>query len=252
MRMPRHVELLKRFLAQPQDVDVADCGYPFVTISRETGAGGHTLGREIIRHLDARPDRGWNRDWDLFDQKLCAYLAQDPATQASFDALMKEEYARGVQQSVFEMFTGQAETYRIQKRVAEVIRFLAYLGKVVIIGRAGMCIARDLPMGVHVRLVASEARRVEVMAEEMKADAAAALRAVRKQDGDRARLLRDVYRANIASPLLYDVVLNTERQSLAAMASAIEALLRARWAGRPRRQASPFGEEPDELRLDAR
>ena len=104
-----HAELLKKYLANRNDVDVADHGYPFVTISRQPGAGGHTLGREIVRQLDDRPEGGWMRGWDLFDQKLCAYLAQEPSTQASFEQLLKEEYDESVQESVYEMFIGRAE-----------------------------------------------------------------------------------------------------------------------------------------------
>lgn len=238
--MNNHVELLKKYLANRNDVDVADHGYPFVTISRQPGAGGHTLGREIIRQLDAHPDEGWNLGWDLFDQKLCAYLAQDPATQASFEQLTSEEYREGVQESVYEMFVGRAEQYLLQKRIAEVIRFLAYIGRVVIIGRAGMCAARSLRTGIHIRLVAPEEVRLNRMMEVMKAGPDEALREMRRQEKDRTRLVRSFYNEDINNPLLYDLVFNTDRLDNELMARvAAEMLFVRRRETLPQRRPRP-------------
>lgn len=241
--MSRHTELLKRYLADPADVDVTDYGYPFVTISRQAGAGGHTLAREIIRKLDQRADAGWNRGWELFDQKLCAYLAQDPSTQASFESLLKEEYHHGVQQSVFEMLTGKAETYQLQKKIADVVRFLAWVGRVVIVGRAGMCVARKFPVGVHVRLVAPEAVRAERLANEWQKDLGSTLVELRRQDQERARMVRDMYGRQIDDPLLYTVVFNTEERQTEGIASAVVELVAQRRAQNAKPFRSPFGDE---------
>lgn len=235
-----HVEMLKKYLANRNDVDIADHGYPFVTISRQPGAGGHALGRQIIRQLDALPSAGWNHGWDLFDQKLCAYLAQDPATQASFEQLASEEYREGVQESVYEMFVGRAEQYLLQKRIAEVIRFLAYIGRVVIIGRAGMCAARTLRTGIHIRLVAPEDVRLNRMMQEMKVGPDEALREMRRQEKDRTRLIRSFYNEDVNSPLLYDLVLNTDRLDNDLMARVVTELLMARRKETlPRRRTRP-------------
>lgn len=225
----------------PTDLDVADCGYPFVTISRQPGAGGHSLGREVIRRLDSMPDEGWNHGWELFDQKLCAYLAKDPSSQSSFESLVREEYKRGLHQSVYEMLTSNAESYKLQQRIAAVIRFLAHVGKVVIIGRAGMCITRKAPMGVHLRLVASEDYRVHRMSDDLQVDLGEAHREARKQEADRVKLLRDIYGQNIDNPLLYDAVYNTERMTdNTTLASSVVEMLKYRWKTSPRTVASPF------------
>lgn len=235
-----HAELLKRYLEREEDVDVADHGYPFVTISRQPGAGGHTLGREIIRHLDARPDETWNRGWDLFDQKLCAYLAQDPENQASFDSLLREEYEVGLHQQVYEMFVGRVEQYLLQKRIAGVVRFLAYIGKVVIIGRAGMCVASDLRTGIHVRLVAPEEHRVRRMMEVLGNTLEEARREMRKQEQERARLVRDYYGKNIDDPLLYDVVFNTGSMDNETMARTVACMAAERRVRTCRSRRLPF------------
>lgn len=223
-----HLELLRKYLARNRDLDVVDHGYPFVTISREPGAGGHTLGREIIREIDALDDDPWTRGWDLFDQKLCALLAQDPGTQASFDSLIREEYSSGLHQSVYEMFVGRAEGHELQKRIAAVIRFLAFVGRVVIIGRAGMCVTRGFSAGVHVRLVAPLEIRVRRMMDALSLDEAQARAEIQRQEKSRAKLIRDFYDRDIADPLLYDMVFNTVAMDNTTIARAIVLALQER------------------------
>jgi len=155
-----HAEAIRAFLAHRHDLHGGPTGLPFVTISRQTGAGGHVLGREILRRLADSPEPELKQGWEMFDQKLCALLAQDPELNASFESLVAEEYRDEIHQTILEMFTGRAEQYALQKKIAEVIRRLAMLGKAIIVGRGGMCVARGLPQGVHLRLVAPEATRL--------------------------------------------------------------------------------------------
>lgn len=235
-----HLDLLRRHLSQGHDLDLVEHGYPFVTISREPGAGGHTLGREIIREVDARADEPWSRGWDLFDQKLCAVLAQDPATQASFESLMREDYKSGLQQSVYEMFVGRAEEHQVQKRTAAIVRFLAYVGRVVIVGRAGMCIARGFPAGVHIRLVAPLEVRVRRIMDDSGMGEEEARAEIRRQEKSRARLIRDYFDRDIADPLLYDMIFNTVSLDNATMARAVVLALQERRGKTSGPQVRPF------------
>ena len=233
-------ELLKKYLASREEMDIHDHGYPFVTISRQVGAGGHSLGREIIRQLDAQKDEGWNHGWDLFDQKLCAMLAQDPATQASFESLLKEEFKDEFNQIFYEMFIGKAEQYTLQKRIAAVVRFLGYIGRTVIIGRGGMCVTRDMRPGVHVRLVAAEEYRIPRMMEALESSREQAVAEMHKQDRERASAVRTLYGKDSSDPLLYDMVLNTGTLDNAEMAEAVVRLIAARRRMTPIRHPRPF------------
>ncbi|MFH0878521.1 MAG: cytidylate kinase family protein, partial [Lentisphaerota bacterium] len=159
-----HAEIVRRYLKNKKDVDIPSGGLPFVTISRQAGAGGHTLGRDIIRELDKLDDPHIRSDWEMFDQKLCAMIAQDKELPASFDALIAEEYHSGIQQSILEMLLGRTEQYDLQKKISEVVRLLATIGKVVIIGRGGMCLTQGMPQGIRLRLIAPEPIRVKGMA----------------------------------------------------------------------------------------
>jgi cytidylate kinase len=202
------MDMLKRYLADKRDMDITDTGYPFVTISRQAGAGGHTLARDILRQLDRYAGQEWASGWEVFDYKLCLLIAQDTQLQASFEFLMGEEYRSGIQQMIYELLVGRSEQYTLQKRIFEIIRILATIGRVVIVGRGGAFVTHDMPTGVHLRLVAPEAMRVRNMMTMMDTTRDKALEIMEKQDKDRARMIRDFFNRDINDPLIYNVIWN--------------------------------------------
>ena len=123
---------------------------------------------------------------------------------------MREEYQNSIPQALFDILTGQSEQHKIQKRIFEVIRILAMIGRVVIVGRAGNLVTRDLRSGVHLRLVAPPALRVKRMMDLMDADEAVAQAEMEKQDRERAQMVRDYFNRDIANPLDYDCLWNTD------------------------------------------
>ena len=61
---------------------------PFVTISRQAGAGGHSLANVLIDRFHEQPDKELFGDWEMFDQKLVAMVADDPGLRVSVEALL--------------------------------------------------------------------------------------------------------------------------------------------------------------------
>ena len=183
------VELVKKYLRERLKLNPDQTGFPFVTISRESGAGGHTLAREILRQLEQTTRENWAHGWEVFDYRLCLLLAQDPELNVPLEALLREEYKSSFQQTLFDILTGQDEQHRLQKRIFEVIRILGMIGRVVIVGRAGNLVTRDLRGGVHLRLIAPPVLRVKQMMELMDADEETARHEMQKQDHERAHRL---------------------------------------------------------------
>ena len=207
----KQADLIKRYIKDNQDLDITETGYPFVTISREAGAGGHSLAREILKELDKWQDQEWARDWEVFDYKLCLLIIQDSNLNASFDSLMKEEYRSGLHQAIYEMLVGKTEQYNLQKRIFEIVRILATIGRVIIVGRGGAFVTPDMPNGLRLRIVGTEAGRLKNMMKFLEKDKAETLKIMRKQDADRAKLVKDFFNKDINSPLDYDLVWNADR-----------------------------------------
>lgn len=155
-------DVVRRYLHEPRDVDFCDTGLPLITISREAGTEAHAIGRFILMRLAEYADPDLNTGWDLFDQKLCALIAQNKALDADYDMLVNDKYrGGGLHRLVYELLIGTPQEYRIQKKIEEVVLLLARLGQVVIIGRGGFQIARHIPGAIHLRLVAPMDYRVQ-------------------------------------------------------------------------------------------
>jgi cytidylate kinase len=161
----------------------------------------------------------------VFDQKLCVMLIQNAGVNASFESLIKEEYKSEAKQFLSDLFVGKSTQYALYKKTFSVVRMLCRIGKVVIIGRGGAHLTRDLPHGIHVRLVADFDERVQRMKSMFDLTTREAAKQAREQDKNRARLSRDFFNADIDDPLQYDALFNTSTLSPDQIAHAIVELL---------------------------
>jgi cytidylate kinase len=218
----KHWELLQRYLAnRKENVDLLS-GFPFVTISREAGAGGHVLAREIIRQIEDRfADADWSREWELFDQMLCVKIAQDPGMKPLLGSMLDERYRGGASSLIDEIFCGRSEQYAIHRRTSQAVRVLGMIGRVVLVGRAANFVTADLPNGVHVRVVAPLDDRVRWMARQDGIPADEARRRIEEQDQARRRLVRDYFDKDVADPRHYDLVANVARLDCKVTAAMI-------------------------------
>ena len=219
-------DVVRRYLLNPRDVDFRDTGFPLITISREAGTEGHAIGRFIIMKLAEYADPDLNSGWDLFDQKLCALIAQNKSLDANYDMLLNDKYrSGGVHRMVYELLIGTPQEYRIQKKIEEDIHLLARLGKVVIIGRGGFQIARHMPGAIHLRLVAPmEFRMLDVMKHDNLTEKDA-LKKIQDTDQERARFLKSHHNCDIHDPTNFDLVWNVGRGELADLVGTVAELV---------------------------
>ena len=222
-------DVVRRYLQDPRDVDFHDTGFPFITISRQAGTEAHALGRQILMCLAQYDDPDLRSGWDLFDQKLCALIAQNKGLDADYDTLVEEKYrAEGLQRMVYEMLIGTPQQYRIQKKIAEVVRLLARLGKVVIIGRAGFHLARNMPGAIHIRLIAPRDYRIQEVAERDHLSPEEAARKIRRIDRERAAFLKNHHHVDLHDLSRFDLVWNMARMPAADIVHGMAELVRRR------------------------
>mgnify|MGYP001828920836 CR=1 FL=1 len=211
--------------------DASSAVRPFVTISRQSGAGGHSLANVLIERFHQQPDKDVFGDWEMFDQKLVAMVADDPDLRVSVEALLGEEYRRASDDFFRQLLTATTHQDIVMDRVFRLVRVLAEVGKAVIVGRAGSEVTRGLGPSVAVRLVAPEEVRVERMMDLHGVNEKRATELIDKSDNGRARLLKRHFRVDIDDPLLYDAVWNTATASFESIADSIIVMLRERAAG---------------------
>lgn len=224
-----HAKLIQRFLAEKRDVtDLPEFGFPFVTISRQAGAGGHLLSYIILTELQKEKDTDLFQGWHVFDRALCEAVAANPATQDSMETLMGEKYRSEFREFMESLFTGRSAQYLTYKTTFRVVRMLSLIGKVILVGRCGSLVTPDLQQGIHIRLVAPEALRVIWMMKRFKLGKEEARELMAKQDADRRKVVKMFFRRDIEDPLLYDVVWNTGTMNLEMVSANVIELIRQR------------------------
>ncbi len=201
---------------------------PFVTISRQAGAGGHTLAKTLIAKFDERPNKQLFGDWEMFDQKLVAMVSDDPDLRVSVEALLGEEYRKAADDFFRQLLTATTHQDIVMDRMFRLVRTIAEVGKSVIVGRAGSEVTRGLGPSVSVRLVAPAEARAKRMMELYDLSEKKGIESVNKHDSGRARMLKRHFRVNIDDPLLYDAIWNTAQASFDEIAASIATILETR------------------------
>ena len=120
------------------------------------GAGGHALANELVRQMDATQQAEGFRGWHIYDIAAYEGLTRDPELQGCLKKLSNEEYQSELTAMMCEMFSKLPPQFVAYKKLFAVMRSLAGIGKVILIGRAGSCVTAIIPHGIHVRLVAPD------------------------------------------------------------------------------------------------
>jgi cytidylate kinase len=219
---------LQQFIEERKRMDRHHGHYPFVTISREAGAGGHTVAEHILRALNESAYTDLARGWKIFDRELCEEVVNDPELNVPLESLVTEEYHTQLEEFANDLLGQRTPQFSVYRRIIRLVRLLASLGKVILVGRGGGFATANLPAGVHIRLIAPPAVRVERMARYLKVSPAQARPLIEKQDRDRARYISDFFGKDIADPLAYDAVFNTGSVPVEDVAAATVRLIASR------------------------
>jgi len=216
---------------QPGGKPLAPRGAPpwrAVTISREAGAGGHTVAEKLAGYLQRRTPAG-ACPWTVFDRNLVEKVLEDHNLPQSLARFMPEDRITESADVMDELFGLHPPSWTLVRKTSETILHLAELGNVILIGRGANIITSKLDYVFHVRLVASLEKRLATLQEYDHLSRKAALEFIREEDRGRRRYVKKYFNKDITDPLLYHLVLNTDLVSFDEAARMIgEATLASR------------------------
>lgn len=188
-----------------------------ITIERQFGAGGTSVGRIVARALGAR----------LLAGELVGEVARRLGLRESEVARADEQPTAKIERLLDGLRYlappmpppwspprpefGPDQRTAIVQALQEAIRDAARAGDVVIVGRGAAFVLRDHPGARHVFLDAATDLRLHVVMRRSMLDAGAARARVEAVDGARAAYIRELYHADWRDPVHYDLVLNTGR-----------------------------------------
>lgn len=186
---------------------------PYITMSREAGAGGE----EVARHAAER------LGWEVMDRNLLDEVARRFNLSKSMLEMVDETTTNWLYDSLGAWADPQLvphEKYVV--RLARVILAAARRGKVLFVGRgARFLLPKD--HGLAVRVIASEKSRVARFMAEKGLEEAAARKQINEIDRGRRAFVQHFFRHDPDDPHLYDLVIRVDQLGVEAAADLIVA-----------------------------
>jgi cytidylate kinase len=187
-----------------------------ITISRQFGAGGRTLGEKLCERFG----------FHLVDEHVIDELARkaklsgdwltavEKQASSTFLGLISSIVSSGI------LYKGPAapgEGFERKKYVAflnKVMTSMANEGGYVLLGRGAQLVLKNHPKGFHVLLVADYEDRVKFMVERYSLSRSEAEKIIKEKERQRAAIASNIFGVNIDNPNLYHLILNTGRLPL--------------------------------------
>jgi cytidylate kinase len=203
-----------------------------VTISRQAGAGAGVVAEALVARLQPEAPKD-AVPWTIFDRNLVEKVLQDHDLPSQLARFMPEDRKTEMSDTLDSLFGQQATSRTLVMKTADTILHLAEVGNVILIGRGANIITAALDDAFHVRLVGSLERRIQHLMDYKHLSLPDAKEYARTEDLGRKRYVKKYYGADIEDPLLYDLVINTDRVSYEEAGGLIAEALSVRLARLP-------------------
>ena len=204
--------------------------FPAITLSRQAGARAMRIG-SLLRDRLAKTQSDDAPPWTLFGGELIQRVLRESDLPEELSRFFPEDGSNSWQETVEEIVGLHPSSFEINRRCHETILNLCRLGHVIVVGRCGNILAKDLPNTVHVRFVGSFEKRVRFLAESRSWSDKEAASYVKREDAERRRYAKENFSvADLDDPGLYDLVINTDRLSDDSVARMVELAMFAKAA----------------------
>lgn len=182
-----------------------------ITISQDYGSHGYFVAQKVAQELqlelyDDETLRGAAVELGVKTEHLTALKEQVPGF---FDRLM------GVKPDIY------------QDVLKEVVYRISSNNSGVIVGHGSQVLLRDFGCALHVRIISPVEKRVRYFMEEKGIDKSLAKKLVLSKDKEFKDFFRYAFNLDINDPLLYDLVINTEKIGIETIISNITDLAKS-------------------------
>ncbi|ESP62571.1 putative cytosolic protein [Smithella sp. ME-1] len=212
-------------------------GGPVLTISREAGAGGSDIARRLAKALNL----------DIIGGQIIQHVA-DSAKMSRKVIESLDEREVTFRETLLSSLFGENRPWpgEFLHHLTRVIGTIGIFGNVVIVGRGANYVLPKEKV-FRVRVIAPMELRIQYFMEDRGYTKAEAEQYILKRDNNRKAFARKYFNADIANPQDYDIIINTEKISLAAATESIIVAFNQR-----RKRQDPLFQHPskkEELRV---
>ena len=190
---------------------------PVVYLSRETGANGDLIAAHLARTIN----------YDLFDRALIQKVAES----AKMSEAVVETLDEKTRSALMDWMASLSEDKHLWfdeylEHLSKVIGTIGRHGRAVIVGRgAGYLLAKDECHCLRVRVIASAETKIRRVMHSLSLSEKEAKKHIQKTESEQKAFLKRYFFADIADPLNYDLVLNTDCLSVEEAVEAIRGAL---------------------------
>jgi cytidylate kinase len=182
-----------------------------IAVSRESGAGGASVARELGSRLD----------WPVYDRELLELISEQSGLQKELLESLEERETSRAAEWLESLFVPKTVT-RIQfaHRLVKTLSALAARGDCIIVGRGATVILPESTT-LRVRLVAPRKTRIaRIQSKSGLPERSVGLR-IDEIDSLRAEFIRSQFHKDVVDVHHYDLVINTDRFSVSSSADLI-------------------------------
>lgn len=193
---------------------------PVITISRMTGCDARQVAENVVDNLNRKA--GTNK-WKWVDKDIIYAIAKELNT----DTQRVENFYKGIELSnmsemIMAFSGGFVSDLRVKKAIKDVVLSMCKEGHIVLVGRGGVSIAREIQDSLHVRIIAPFYWRVENVMKKKEMDIEAAEEYVVDTDEKRHNLITTfLEKKSINIDYLFDATINRQYFSITEIADLI-------------------------------
>ena len=194
-----------------------------ITISRQFGAGGKTIGKKVAESLGytfvnediiqmiaekAKVSPGWVESVEKEAGGRLSRIVTKMVSRPLIDRILKDDY-------------GYIDEQIYIDYLVVIIAQMAEEGNVVFLDRGSQYILNDLPDAFHILLINTFANRVKFMMDQYEMTEHRAAQVVKNEEKRRLNLYRKIGKQDYEQPELYHLVINMARVDLDEAAQMI-------------------------------
>ncbi len=191
---------------------------PVITISRQFGAGGKTIGRRFADTLGY-----YYADEDIIDRAVVE-VSISPDGKKILETEPSDKVKRFISKlnpfgtSLMELPLSDKERYIDRFKYFELLKLIipkiAKDGNAVIVGRGGQYILHNFENTYHILLIAKQEDKIKFMEDNYRVSSTRAVQMIKRMNKRRANLYSFFGKKDYDDPKLYDIILNMSLLSI--------------------------------------
>lgn len=194
---------------------------PVITISRQAGAGGSEIARQLAKNLKL----------DLIGGQIISRVAESAKMSEKVVRTLDEKHVSTVDSWLTSFFTSRHLWPDVYLRhLSKVIITIGEHGNAIIVGRGAQFIL-SAEKTFRIRFIAPLEQRIERVMRTHSSSREEAERYILQTDNDRSAFIQKYFHEEVGNPANYDFVLNTANLSVEESAAAVEGIFKTRRFG---------------------